>query len=610
MADDVLKLSEHLAVFQGHINVGILHEGGKALLFELGDGSVLGALEGLGVKAVEAVVLSHHHRDQACGWRLLDKAVRIGAPEAEAAHLAKVDEYWASRKSRWGLTDFHPFRHVAAEPVRVDVAYKDGEAFAWGPAKVTMLATPGHTDGSASYIVDVDGLRVAFVGDAIYDDGQVYDIHSMQKGNKFVCDYHGFLGTREALVAGLARVRDAKPSILIPSHGRLMRDPARAIGLLAERLGRCYDRYVAISALRHYFPKMFEDFAGRPGHMPIRPGKEAPGCLRHFDTTWMIVSKDKAAFVIDVASPNTAKRIQKMVESGDIRWVEAIWITHYHYDHIDGIPDLVKLYGCPVLTDGHVADVVSAPLAWRLTCLSPNEIKVTHRTKDGESWQWREFKMTAYHFPGQTLYHSGLLVEADGLRMLFVGDSYTMAGIDDYCAHNRNWLGRGAGFDRCLELTARLKPTHVFNQHVGPAFDFTEEEIAFMRANLAEREKLFGELVPWDHANYGMDEPWCRCFPYEQQAKPGQEAAFRVIITNHSAEARQAACRAVLPTAWGGGATEWTNLTIEPKADGEARLSLPIPPDARPGRYVIPVDLRYAAWNLPQFTEAILAVGS
>ncbi len=613
MAENVVKISEHLAVFRGHINVGILHDGERALLFEMGDGSVLAALKGLGIKTVDSVVLSHHHRDQVCGFALLDKSVRIGAPEAEAANLAKVDEYWASKKSRWGLTDFHPFRHVLAEPVRVDAAYKDGESFAWGPAKITMLATPGHTDGSASYVVEVDGLRVAFVGDAIYDEGQVYDIHSMQKGNKFVCDYHGFMDTRTALMAGLNRVKDAKPSMLIPSHGNLMRDPAKAIDLLAERLDRCYDRYVAISALRHYFPKMFEAFDGRPGHMPIRKGKEVPACLRHLDTTWVVVSKDKAAFVIDVCSPNTAKSIQKLVEKGDIRWVEAIWITHYHYDHIEGIPDLVKVYKCPVMADRRVADVVSDPLGWRLTCISPTQVKVDHPTKDGETWQWHEFKMTAYHFPGQTLYHGGLLVESGDLRMLFVGDSYTMSGIDDYCAHNRNWLGKGLGFDYCLELTRKLKPTHIFNEHVDPAFDFTDDEVAFMRANLAEREKLFGEIVPWDHANYGMDEPWCRCFPYEQEFGDGpgihRDVLFRVVFTNHSSEARTASCRAVLPSAWGGGTTDWSRATIKPKADGEVKLSFLVPPAAKPGRYIIPVDVRYDTRDLPQFTEAIVVVG-
>ena len=607
MAEKLVRLSEHLAVFRGHINVGILHEGEKALLFDLGDGSVLDALKGLGVESVEAVALTHHHRDQACGaWRL-DRATRIGAPAAELAHFVNVAAYWNDAKSRWGLIDFHPFRLVLVEPVRVDASYADNESFAWGPAKITALATPGHTDGSMSYVVDADGQRTVFCGDAIYDHGQVWDLHSLQKGT-VTTDYHGFLGSRPQLAASFDRIKEAKPAVLVPSHGKIMREPAKAIDLLAERLERCYDKYVAICALRHYFPDMFKAYAGRPGHMPIRPGKAAPACLRHFDTTWLLVSKDKAAFAIDVCSPNTAKQIQKLVEAGEIRSVEGIWITHYHYDHIDGIPDLVKAFGCPVITDRHVADVVSDPLAWRLTCLSPNQIKVDRATRDGESWQWHEFKMTAYHFPGQTLYHGGLVVEGAGAKMLFAGDSYTMAGIDDYCTHNRNRLGKGVGFDYCLDLTARLKPTHIFNEHVDPAFDFTDDEIAFMRANLAEREKLFGEVVPWDHANYGLDEPWARCFPYEQKAAPGGEVAFKLVITNHSAEARKATCRAVLPSAWGRKATEWAATGIASRKDGEMNLAFRIPPDAKPGRTIIPVDLKYGEWDLPQFTEAIVVV--
>jgi len=146
--------------------------------------------------------------------------------------------------------------------------------------------------------------------------------------------------------------------------------------------------------------------------------------------------------------------------------------------------------------------------------------------------------------------------------MLFVGDSFTMAGIDDYCAQNRNWLGRDVGFDHAVALIEKLRPTHIFNCHVNDAFDFTPEECRFMRSNLAEREKLLGQLFPWDHPNYGMDEPWVRSDSYEQTAVAGRPATLDVVITNHSAESRTASCRAVLP-AWGK-ATAWTQTQIPP----------------------------------------------
>jgi hypothetical protein len=39
-----------------------------------------------------------------------------------------------------------------------------------------------------------------------------------------------------------------------------------------------------------------------------------------------------------------------------------------------------------------------------------------------------------------------------------------------------------------------------------------------------------------------------------------------------------------------------------------ARLTLPVPANAPPGRYVVPIDVKYADHDLPQFTEAIVVI--
>ena len=67
----------------------------------------------------------------------------------------------------------------------------------------------------------------------------------------------------QAAETKVAELEAARPDCLVPSHGRVMSDPPRAIAALVRRLEQCYDKYVAISALRHYFPKMFADYAGR-----------------------------------------------------------------------------------------------------------------------------------------------------------------------------------------------------------------------------------------------------------------------------------------------------------------------------------------------------------
>lgn len=619
----VRTLSEHVLVYHGPTNVGIVQDGAKALLFDCGEGSVQAVLPKLGIATVDEIWFTHHHRDLACGAHALGTpGTKIRVPAAERPYFEDAAAYWEDPKNRWRAYNPLPHQLVLAESLRVDAALSDGQTIAWGPAKITVISTPGHTDGSLSYLVEADGKRVVFCGDALFDAGQVWNLWSLQKGT-VTTDYHGFLGARPQLEQSLGRIQAARPDALVPSHGRIMTAPGEAIELLVRRLDVAYDKYVATSALRGYFPKVFADYAGKADHMPIRPGKPVPACLRHFDTTWMLVSQDKAALVMDCGNPAVVETIQAMLAKGEIGSVEGLWVTHYHFDHTDGIPAFQKAFpNGPCITDRSVAEVIGDPMAWRLPCLSPDPVRVERPTNDGESWQWHEFKLTAYHLPGQTLYHSGLLVEGQGLRMLFVGDSFTMAGIDDYCMPNRNWLGQGVGFEYCLDLIQRLQPTHIFNCHVDTAFDFTDQECRFMHANLAERERLYGELVPWDHANYGMDDSWVRCAPYEQPAKAGQDVTLEVVITNHSSQAHTASCRPILPRAWGGGATNpawpsrqteaqpptWAAAQVPAKSDGHIRISLRIPSDAKPGRYAIPIDVWYGPWALPQCLEAIVVL--
>lgn len=612
-AADTVQLSPSLHVYQGPINVGILRHGTDAILFDCGDAGVAEALPDLGVTNVERILFTHHHRDQACGAsRFVAKGTKLVVPEAERNWFEDVQIYWNDPKSRWDIYNFHPHRLMLAESVPVAATVKPGDTFTWNDATITVLDTPGHTDGSVSYLVEVDGRKTVFSGDAIYDAGQIWELYSLQKGfqrgTRRISDYHGFLGAQDALIESLNRIKAAGADSLVPSHGNVMNDPADAVDKLLAQLEKCYDRYVAISALRHYFPQLFEEFEGRPGHMPIGPGIDVPPCLRHYGTSWVIVSDDKAAFVLDAGHQRRIDDLKKLIEKEQLSGVEGLWITHYHNDHTAAIPQFLEAFNCPCYADEHVAEVIADPMAWRIPCISPSVAKLKKVLKHGESWKWHEFTMTSYFLPGQTLYHGGLLVEGQGVRMLFVGDSFTPAGIDDYCALNRNWLGPDVGFNACLDLMEELKPTHMFNCHVNVAFNFTPEQYRAIRDNLAERERLFGDLFPWDHANYGMDESWIRTFPYEQEAKAGDEVKLEVVVTNHSRTPQEAAARPVLPTTWKQQPGKWQSLSAPAKQETPLSLTVQVPADAKPGRYVFPVDIRYGKRLLPQFSEAIVVV--
>lgn len=605
-------LSPHLAIFHGPIHVGIIRDDTRALLIDCGDGRVRQALDQLRMSRVEHLVFTHYHRDQMSGAEQFPAAQR-GVPERERDYFAIPMDYWQDDDQLYRVySSFRPDHLMPAQAMRVDRIVTAGDQFEFGPARVRVLDTPGHTDGSVSYLVEVDDKRVLFCGDLLAGDGRIWDLFSLQKGfsrgDQAIGGYHGFMGDRWRLADSLRAVRECDADLIVPSHGALIQDGRQAIDHLLERLDVCYENYVSISALRHYFPKLFADYAGRSGQMPIREGVAPPACLRHFGTTWMLVSETGAALVMDAGSPDIVKRLQTMLDDGEIKQIDGLWVTHYHFDHTDGILAFQEAFDCPCLTDERLADVLVRPAAWRLPCLAPDPIQVHQPLVDGHTWTWHEFKLTSYYFPGQTLYHAALLAERGDLRMLFVGDSHTPAGLDDYCAYNRNLLGPDTGFQYCLALIEKLKPTHMFNCHVDVAFTFNAAEIAFMRQRLAERERLIGELTPWPHANYATDPSWVRVDPYRQQLQPGQQATLRVIFTNHATSVIEHACRVALPTTWGGQRSEWASRQVRGKTERAIELSIAVPSNASPGRYVLTLDVQLAERELPDFTECLIDV--
>jgi hypothetical protein len=58
----------------------------------------------------------------------------------------------------------------------------------------------------------------------------------------------------------------------------------------------------------------------------------------------------------------------------------------------------------------------------------------------------------------------------------------------------------------------------------------------------------------------------------------------------------------------GGGRTDWTSVEAAAKSDAKARLAVPVPAGAAPGRHVVAIDVKYADRDLPQITEAIVVI--
>lgn len=156
---DLLTVNGISVIKDGFVTVGVIPVGdGEVALIDAGNDKsgkvIIDELtrKKLGIDSVKAIFLTHGHHDHTAAAGLFPKA-EILALEADVG-LAE-----GRAGSHGPLTRMMPVRPTG---IKVTAALKDGDTVTAGNTQVHVYALPGHTAGSAAYLVN----GVLFIGDS------------------------------------------------------------------------------------------------------------------------------------------------------------------------------------------------------------------------------------------------------------------------------------------------------------------------------------------------------------------------------------------------------------------------------------------------------------
>ncbi|HSB16548.1 MAG TPA: MBL fold metallo-hydrolase [Bryobacteraceae bacterium] len=602
------QLTRSAEVVPGAVNGLIFTRGGRRLAV-YGDPRPSPA-------SAEQVLLTHSRRDVVWAARELQrKGATVIAPATEAELIAHPGKFWQSfEKAR-----YHDYAmlnsRVLTEPLPVARAVRGGERIEWQGLVIDVLDTPGYSPGAVSYLVTVDDRRIACTGDLIYGDGQLFDLWSLQDAvpEAKLRGYHGYAARAGELIRSLRAVAGQKPDVLVPARGPVIERPTEAIDNLITRLKTPLREHFTTDALRWYFKddnlrlraaKLLEGEV--PEWMPMAETRALPGWAVTISNSRLLLSESGAAFLVDCGSDDIVAKVAELRDSGRFRTLAGVFITHYHDDHTDRAQVCAERFGCPVYFTSELRDILENPSAYRAPCLTTFPIRSGKALAHGHRWRWHEFELSVSFFPGQTLWHDSLLAKKDGGEaILFVGDSFTPSGIDDYCLWNRDFLSPGEGFWNCMEQVRRLpRDTWLVNQHVEPAFRFTEEQLNYMQRSLQRRAAAMQPLFPWPGIDFGLDEQWCRLAPYEVKAAPGRPFQLQAFVWNHAPTVQEFTVRLNLPAGWKASEPAYR---IRTQAGGSASAAMTITPTPEAnGLAVITADVEFSSYRLREWTEAMV----
>lgn len=603
---------------------------GKSVVFEraavnsvsisVGDNklAIYGGSEKNSSDQYEQVFLTHHRRDVV--WKAESagkKGAVLVAPEAEREWLEKPAEFWnAFAKKR-----FHDYgcftTKIVSRTIPIHRWVKNGEIIAWNGIEFQVVDTPGFTRGAVSYVATIDGKKFAFTGDLIYGDGQLLDLYSFQEAipEAQIRGYHGYAGRLAQLVSSLQKIAALKPDLIVPARGPLIEKPQVAIDKLIARVQALYANYLSTNALHWYFKEermrqCGERVIGKGANIELMPyslHEKAPDWVFENATSRLLISDQGRGFLIDCGYQRVIDAIQKLIDSGLVKQIDGIFVTHYHDDHTDMVQAAAEQFKCPVYATHEYADILKNPSAYHMPAMTANPIKNIKSLESGHQMKWNEFDLTFHYFPGQAFYHGALLVRRNQERpIFFIGDALAPSGIDDYCLLNRNLVHDAGGFNLCFKKLRQVgQPIWLVNEHIPFVFQFTETELANLERRYSQRTEILKELFPWDAPNYGIDEQWATFYPYGVTIASGRDVDLEIHITNHSPDHREFFITANLPNEMKLAGPP-TSVRLAPGQRGQANLR--INAGTSLGNHLITADVRSEGMEFRDWIEAIVTI--
>lgn len=529
---------------KGFTTGGIISENGT-ILIGCDDRLTPEIIRGMNLPEVTAIFCCDYRRSANAGILNFNGAEKY-TNENHIGLLTHPELWWENPKNRWHLYKLRNDDDILPYGTHNVNKIKNNEQINISGIKITAMLTPGDTDYSTSYLVEDEGLKVVFCGGLLYKGGKIPYLYRLTQDmlNNTDSDYHGCLGGISRWKNSLDMISNC--DIAVPYLGGIIENPKslkKDIETFNKNIDEYYNNYADISALNFYFADCLN--ANPETKMKQAEIKHFPPYVMYIGNQCIIVrSKSGGVIAIDCGGSDVTDKLLAMIEQGKIKNVDAMYITHYHDDHVDGLEFFRQHFDCPIYADKIQADILKNPIRYRLPCISPVIADVTP-LDDGYTWRWQEFELTSFAFPGQTLYHDALTLKNNdnGDVIFFAGDSFTPTGIDDYCAYNRNLLMPGGGYFKCLDILKKYMPDYIINQHIERAFIFTPEQLDYMQNKLSERVDIISKLSVWDNINYALDEYLVMAYPYEQD----ENDIVEILISGYVDEIDKIKCETISP---------------------------------------------------------------
>jgi glyoxylase-like metal-dependent hydrolase (beta-lactamase superfamily II) len=546
-------------------------------------------LKARGVKKIEGVLLTHHHRDSLAAVEdYLKERISVRAPAASADYLKPdgVAKYWREALPLRGSRT--AYLVVPEGLAGIDCSLKDDMTIDWAGWSLRVVATPGHSFDHVAYLArkKTGGKTLLFSGDALAGEGTLWSPYTTD------WDHWTDAGLRPA-ADSLRKLARLKPDVLLPTHGDVIGSEVKSRSAIRalEKTAAAVDEVGFLKSYERYTRNRVGDppkyaFLAREqaGTNGSKPWSHLSKHLWLTGNTFVLASKDGPCLVVDPWDPHSARQIPKLQKDEKLGKVEVVLCSHAHFDHYDGAYTLLERDKPKVWTLDQVAGVIAEPFRLRAPFLDARPLKVERRARDGEMIRWREYSFRFHFLPGQTLFTMGVETTIDGHRCLFTADNFFH---HELYSGTGGWMGLNRSGPGLYEQSARkvlaLKPEWVLAEH-GSAMEFSEADFRRRVEWASVSGKAADALCPSGRYRHDWNPHHVHVEPVLQKAKAGATLKGELVVENVLGRARKLS---VAVEGRGRTADQTWRVEAAPGATVRRAVTWTLDKKLRPGRHVL-----------------------
>lgn len=599
-------------LYRDSCNVYAVQGARGMLIVNAGTGAWLDHLDDL-PEHPKAVACTHYFRDHAAGALPASHAgIPIYVPAYERAIFEEPAEHFRKRETYiiydnlWNL-----YAPIEGVPVAGELLDYDTTDIAG--VRVHVLPLPGATMTHIGLSVDMpDGpARVVFSGEAIHSPGRVPRIAPYQY------NYNDLIGAQNNYYS-LQQLREHQPAALLPSLGEPMLDDIDA-------------------ALAQTQANLRALVAARPGMEPVLDDAvdaELEKVTDHVwrDTqsgsfNWYLISESGKAMVIDYGyrvgavdrpaypRPETRRALlhglAALKRQFGIDRIDTVLISHFHDDHVCGIPLLQRLFDTKAWAADNFAQLHTHPEAHCFPCNWPQAIRIDRVIGMDEIVTWEEYSFHFAPMSGHTRFASLIGFEADGKKFAHTGDQYFFHGSGEWPTRGRlqNHVYRNGarldGYDQSGDWLLEWRPDVVIQGH-QPAFFTDDAFFKHIEQWRHDYRTLHENVMPLgaQQTHFDLDSWAGWIWPYRTHLPTAGDAQVTVTVRNPLPRRATLALRLVGPDGWRG-----SDAQIEIDAHAEAACRMTITPSGPCRRQPFAVELTADGQPFGQVAEALMTVG-